>query len=84
LVIDQVNYTLSLLSDTDRRALIGDLTEQQKVLDAKKREEYKERKRQANGEATATDNDKSSIAVKSEVIQQYMKKRDDLEFRTLQ
>ena len=39
LILDQVNYFLSLLSDTDRKAFIGDLAEQQKVLDAKQAEE---------------------------------------------
>ena len=41
LILDQVNFFLSLLSDADRKSLIGDLAEQQKVLDAKKAEDSK-------------------------------------------
>ena len=41
LILDQVNFFLSLLSDADRKSLIGDLAEQQKVLDAKKADESK-------------------------------------------
>ena len=39
LVIDSVNFYLSLLADNDRRALIQDLNEQQKVFDSKEKEE---------------------------------------------
>ena len=38
LVIDSVNFYLSLLADNDRRALIQDLNEQQKVFDSKEKE----------------------------------------------
>ena len=41
LILDQVNFFLSLLSDADRKSLISDLAEQQKVLDAKKDEDSK-------------------------------------------
>lgn len=67
LVIDHVNFNISLLSDKDRRAIIHDLMEQQKVVDAKKKAEYKFKKRMLT--EGITDNDRSSIAMKSEVIQ---------------
>ena len=35
LIIDHVNFYLSLFEDHDRKALISDLSEQQRVLDAK-------------------------------------------------
>jgi hypothetical protein len=41
LILDQINFSFSLLSDKDRRALIHDLMEQQKVIDAKKLEEHR-------------------------------------------
>ena len=44
LILDQVNFFLSLLTDDDRKALIADLSEQQKVLDAKKAEESGKKK----------------------------------------
>ena len=34
LILDFVNYFMSLLSESDRKALIGDLSEQQKDIDA--------------------------------------------------
>ena len=67
LILDQINFFLSLLSDSDRKAMIGDLTEQQRVLDAKIAEE--------KGGSKAED---------GSVIDTYMQKKDDLEFRTLQ
>lgn len=67
IVIDSVNYNLSLLSDKDRRALIHDLLEQQKVVDAKKKAEYKHQKRMMTEGVNAAD--KNSIAMRSEVIQ---------------
>ena len=69
LILDQVNYFLSLLSDADRKALIGDLSEQQKVLDAKIAEENGGAAKSGEGET---------------IISEYMQKKDDLEFRTLQ
>lgn len=72
LILDQVNYFLSLLSDLDRKAFIGDLAEQQKVLDAKEAEEKNEK---------ATGKKKGETDT---IISEYMQKRDDLEFRTLQ
>ena len=71
LILDQVNFFLSLLTDADRKALIGDLSEQQKVLDAKKAEESG-KKKPGGGIDDKT------------VISEYMQKKDDLEFRTLQ
>jgi hypothetical protein len=41
LVLDQINFSFSLLSEKDRRALIHDFMEQQKVIDAKKLDEYR-------------------------------------------
>ena len=38
LLIDHVNFYLSLFEDKDRKALISDLTEQQRVLDLKEKE----------------------------------------------
>lgn len=70
LILDQVNYFLSLLSDTDRKAFIGDLAEQQKVLDAKQAEEKAAPGKKKQEQET--------------IINEYMEKRDDLEFRTLQ
>jgi len=35
-VLDFINFGLSLLSEKDRRTLIHDLSEQQRVIDAKK------------------------------------------------
>ena len=70
LILDQVNFFLSLLTDADRKALIADLSEQQRVLDAKKAEE--------SGKAKKTGVDDKTI------ISDYMQKKDDLEFRTLQ
>lgn len=69
LILDQVNYFLSLLSDADRKSLISDLSEQQKVLDAKIAEE------------SGTGSKKKG---ETDVISEYMQKKDDLEFRTLQ
>ena len=66
-----MNYFLSLLSDIDRKAFINDLSEQQKVLDAKKAEEKAGAGKKKGGETES-------------IINQYMQKRDDLEFRTLQ
>lgn len=71
LILDQVNYFLSLLTDHDRKALIGDLSEQQKVLDAKKADES------APGTKGKPDGENT-------IISDYMQKKDDLEFRTLQ
>ena len=34
LILDFVNYFMSLLSESDRKALIGDLSEQQRLIDA--------------------------------------------------
>ncbi len=72
LILDQVNYFLSLLTETDRKALISDLSEQQRVLDAKKTEEDAVRTGKKKAEQLST------------VISEYMQKKDDLEFRTLQ
>lgn len=69
LILDQVNYFLSLLSDPDRKSLISDLSEQQKVLDAK------------IAEKSGTGSKKKG---ETDVISEYMQKKDDLEFRTLQ
>lgn len=69
LILDQVNYFLSLLSDADRKAFIGDLAEQQKVLDAKQAEEKAAPGKKKQEQET--------------IINEYMEKRDDLEFRTL-
>ena len=69
LILDQVNFFLSLLTDEDRKALIGDLSEQYRVLDAKKAEESGKKKAAGGDDKT--------------VISDYMQKKDDLEFRTL-
>ena len=68
LILDQVNYFLSLLSDADRKSLIGDLSEQQRVLDAKAEDEKVNGKKKGETET---------------IISEYMQKKDDLEFRTL-
>ena len=69
LILDFVNYFLSLLSESDRKALIGDLSEQQRVLDA-----ADEEKKTIISKRTLNNN---------KTVSDYMEKKDDLEFRTL-
>ena len=80
LIIDMVNFNLSLLSEKDRRALIGDLAEQQRVLDAKKAEEQEPAAEKKKGGKKGA---KPQVG-ESQIIETYMQKKDDLEFRTLQ
>lgn len=74
LVLDLINYSLGLMGEWDRRSLIHDLYEQQVVIDAKTWEDHERNLRQQNGLA---DSEHSLI------VQKYMRKQDDLEFRTL-
>ena len=75
LIIDMVNFNLSLLAEKDRKALIGDLQEQQRVLDAKEAEqETPAKKKGKKGKKGAEE---------VSVIDAYLQKKDDLEFRTL-
>ena len=59
LIIDMVNFNLSLLSEKDRKALIGDLQEQQRVLDAKEAEQKNPPKKK--GKKNKKDGDDVSI-----------------------
>ena len=79
-----VNFNLSMLSEKDRRSLIGDLQEQQKVLDAKKAEEETPPDKNDKKKGGKKGGKQQAKVDESAIIETYMQKKDDLEFRTLQ